>query len=681
MSLNKNRQIRLYLLTIALIGGIVFVVFVLANALTTRQNAKLIQEMQDREFPIIETLTDLKQDTEKLRKTLEDAIAFENDFLITEGLDQSKHVQQRIEKLKTLYGTPTDNIIAIEDALTVYTKQATKLARSLVETTDNLDEFSVNAQLTNLSFEQLHNTIHSQLERQQQHYADQLILLNENLRDSTLTATGIGLLLLTLLFAFTYFITGKIMSAVKRADTLREAFLTTISHELRTPLTGIYGALNLINDAKTIRERQELIVLGQTASRTMNKLVDDIILFAELMSGQNRVINSEFDLSQSLEEVIKLTRAQCEEKGLIFECTIEVGKIDSDERKITRTLGHLLENAVKYTEQGHVRLHIFEKNPHTPASFSSSAENTKNAAGAPDRRKTTIVMVVEDTGPGIESNYLAHIFSPFEQGDSAWNRTHQGMGLGLPMSHLLITSLKGKLSIANRQEIVGAHAQVSLPCIAVEQNQNIPRIQSANNNGASNSSIAPEAADQTLPGSTEPVGSLGVDTSIAELLPEASSPADAATTETKPADNTHLVDNTLSQLPGGNAVIHPRTINALIVEDNKTNQMILQMILKKQNIETKIANNGAEAVDLVVSESFDIIFMDCQMPVMDGFEATERIRNLKAPQHVIPIIAVTANTRDTDKERCFAVGMDDFLEKPVNLSNIQRTLNKHLNRA
>lgn len=632
-------------MTIALIGGFVFVVFVIANALATRENARVIQAMQEREFPIIENLTNLKQEAVKLRKTLEDAIAYENDFLIMEGLEQSRLLQERINKLKILQTKNIQSIETIEDALASYTQQAAKLAEYLVEATSNLDELSDNAQQTNQAFEHLHATIHQQLAQQQKRYADQLILLNANLRDSTLTAAGIGFLLLIILFGFTYFIMGKIMSAVKRADTLREAFLTTISHELRTPLTGIYGTLNLLNDASTDAEREKLIALGQTASRSMNKLVDDIILFAELMSGQNHVINGEFNIAQSLGEAIKLTQAQCEEKGLIFECKIEVGLINSDERKITRTLRHLLENAVKYTEQGHVRVHIFEKDSEVPSAKSTADAPQTIPMAVEGARHATLVAVVEDTGPGIKDNYLANIFSPFEQGDSAWNRTHQGMGLGLPMSHLLINSLQGRLDIWNRKDLSGVHAEVAVPCLILDSAE----------------TTLNDKAQPTVPPDSERPTALGHEGHNTSTSTQTSEP--------------------VSTIAGANAVVHPRSVNALIVEDNKTSQLILQMILKKQNVNTQIANNGSEALDLIKAHRFDIVFMDCQMPVMDGFEATEKIRNLKTPQHVIPIIAVTANTRDTDKQKCFAVGMDDFLEKPVNLSNIERTLEKHLNKT
>ena len=119
-------------------------------------------------------------------------------------------------------------------------------------------------------------------------------------------------------------------------------------------------------------------------------------------------------------------------------------------------------------------------------------------------------------------------------------------------------------------------------------------------------------------------------------------------------------------------------IKLLIVEDNPTNQLVIKGLLKKMGYQFKAAENGLEALEILSKEKFDLILMDCQMPIMDGFEATEKIRAADQPYHNIPIIAVTANTSSDDRERCYQVGMCDFLEKPVKREKLKVSIEAQL---
>ena len=122
----------------------------------------------------------------------------------------------------------------------------------------------------------------------------------------------------------------------------------------------------------------------------------------------------------------------------------------------------------------------------------------------------------------------------------------------------------------------------------------------------------------------------------------------------------------------------PHSPSVLIVEDNKVNQVILNKLVKKMNCTTLLAENGKEGVEQVCNNNIDIILMDCQMPIMDGFEATEAIRKLENSKSKIPIVAVTANARDADKARCFEVGMNGFLGKPVDFRSVKQAIEDHL---
>lgn len=650
--LNQNRAISLYMATIALIGTVVFIVFFLANMFATQQNAALIEEMQNREFPMISTLIDLREDAATLKRSLSEAITFENEFLISESQENARILKARIARLIELNGTPMPYTDKMETALAEYTNQASILATSLISSTESLDQFTQQAEKTNQAFDRLQEAIDAHLEFQQEAYANQLVAVNTNLGKTTTTATLIGLLLLATLFGFTAIITRKILSAVKRADTLKEVFLTTISHELRTPLTGIFGAFNLLATTPGEADQQELIALGQTASRAMNKIVDDIILFAELMSGQNTVIESEFSVQTALSEILKLTEAKCQEKGLSFEYNIPEATLKTDERKLTRSLGHLLENAVKYTEQGTVKLTI-HRIPVT---------KKQSRTGEDDPQRDLLQAIVEDSGPGIEPHYLSHIFLPFEQGDSNWNRQHQGMGLGLPMSHLMITNLSGDLTITNRQESHGVRAEIRIPCHFTE-------------------TVTIEVTTQA-----------DVGVGIQNPLPTAVSlPSTVTKDESCQAADNHTCQkshqNTRRRNTGQdepipssnkNTISHVRTPQALVIEGNKTNQFILQMILRKLNISSVLANDASTGLGLLTQRPFDIVFIDCQLPDLKEFDINQQIRKRPTPYGTLPIIGLTTKARGADTRSYLAEGMNGVIVKPVNLNTVKKSLAEHI---
>ncbi|MEJ2681983.1 MAG: response regulator, partial [Gammaproteobacteria bacterium] len=333
--------------------------------------------------------------------------------------------------------------------------------------------------------------------------------------------------------------------------------------------------------------------IAYTSAHTMTKTVNDIILFSELMSGDPTMMLSRFNLRSAIETLLASVQNKCNEKSIALHTTFTIprSEIVCDERKLIRAISHLLDNAIKYSDQGTVSLNV-------------------SAAPSPDApHQSQLYIRIEDEGPGIDDSLFENLFLPFAQGNSAWNRKFQGIGLGLAMSHMIMSSLGGTLSVSNRQNASGVIALATVPCTFIEK-----------------------------------------DTSKIE-------------------NDALMADTESTQAP-------PRY--ALIVEDNITNQIILKKLLENIGLITSIAQNGEEAIKQVRENYYDIVFMDCQMPVMDGFEATKAIRQLQTQNKRTPIIAITANTRDADKAKCLEVGMDDFLEKPINLPHIELTVNKYL---
>lgn len=220
---------------------------------------------------------------------------------------------------------------------------------------------------------------------------------------------------------------------------------------------------------------------------------------------------------------------------------------------------------------------------------------------------------ITDTGPGVPEQFISEMFKPFKQLDGSFTRAHGGLGIGLSMCKRIADALKGSLNFKNRQE-GGAVASFSIP----------------------------------VKESMEP-------------LKEAPSPAEI---------RAHRDEQKVVQLK------LPKQLNVLVAEDNKVNQMIIKGYLNKLGCNVVTANNGKEAVEKLEDLDIDVILMDCQMPVLDGFQATELIRDMPSGKAQTPIIAVTANALESDRMRCFDAGMDAYLSKPVDLVNLRRVVHE-----
>ena len=230
-----------------------------------------------------------------------------------------------------------------------------------------------------------------------------------------------------------------------------------------------------------------------------------------------------------------------------------------------------------------------------------------------------IAFTITDTGPGVPEQFLADIFNPFQQVDGSFSRRHGGLGIGLAICKRIADAMRGTLTFNNRDE-GGAVASFSLPAKI----------------------------------SAEPLH-----------LPE---PVDVTRDTTKPPKSGELI-----------SLMFEEPLTILVAEDNKVNQMVIKGYLNKLGCEVITANHGREALNLLETNEVDLILMDCQMPVMDGFEATRRIRELKGSKATTPIIAVTANAMDADRERCLTVGMNNYIKKPVEIGKLRRMIDEQMN--
>jgi len=367
---------------------------------------------------------------------------------------------------------------------------------------------------------------------------------------------------------------------------LKDEFLATISHEFRTPLNGILGSLELVQ-----QETNNIsIKTAKGSADEMLNLVDQVLSYTELQSGNFIIKSAAINLPNLLNKLNDNFSSLCAEKGIDF--SIENNPrnpqvIIADKKRLMQALNPILDNAIKFTDNGHINLAVQIKYVNNQYLLS---------------------LQIEDSGIGIAENKREDILEAFTQGDGSFSRKFGGLGIGLSLVKALCTQLGGTIHISS-EENYGTLVELSFP---IEVPHQAPR---------HNETIEPNSEPKRI----------------------------------------------------------KEQARILIVEDNHINQVVLKTMLQRLNLETFTADHGAKALAILKQtqaegKNIDLILMDCQMPIMDGFDATRHIRNSGESYANVPIIAVTANALSSDKERCLQCGMNDYLSKPFQLDDIRGKL-------
>lgn len=366
----------------------------------------------------------------------------------------------------------------------------------------------------------------------------------------------------------------KARLAEKQANEAKSEFLAIMSHEIRTPLNGMMGTLSLIDDHKLTPEEKGFLQTARHSSDLLLTVINDILDYSKIESGKFTLAQTPMDLQNLVQNAETVYAPLIKEKGLHF--VLDTSGIEhrwmlGDTTRIAQIINNYMNNAIKFTQEGEIRLTI-----------------RAQANGLVD-------LAVSDTGLGIQAEDVAKLFQDFTQVYQGSNRQFGGTGLGLVICRKLAELMGGSVSVDSE------YGQGS--------------------------------------------------TFFAQLKLEPIS--EAAFHESEEQTASEMAQHQTKALRG----------KILLVEDNKVNQMVAQKLLEKAGHEVMIANNGQEALDKVDEQAaFDMILMDCQMPVMDGFEATRKIR--EKGWRELPIIALTANAQSSDREACFLAGTDDFISKP-----------------
>ncbi|MHC5350250.1 response regulator [Metapseudomonas furukawaii] len=463
----------------------------------------------------------------------------------------------------------------------------------------------------------------------------------------------------------------------------RAAFLANMSHEIRTPLNGLLGMLDLALDGPLGAEQRRQLQIAHDSGSVLVELLNDILDLSKFEAGQLELEQIPFDLGTLLEDTANLL-SQNAAPGVELSCLIDPrlpSRVIGDPTRVRQVVSNLLSNALKFTRFGRVDL---------------------RAAPSPGG----VLITVRDTGIGISADALPKLFQPFSQASAGITRQFGGTGLGLALTRHLCEAMQGQLDVKS-QEGVGSLFSAELPL--VEQAPPEPRppltgkviaLCSAKSGLAEllgtwlpfwglaferrdkDGELAGLEADLLISDSADCLENLRrhVDAPIVLVTGYGSFlPAPRAATLTplhqlaRPVSRGALYQalrRVLLKLPeeapaSPAATTEPgqRQGRVLLVEDNAVNQLVARGMLSKLGCEVLLANHGAEALARLEQTAVDLVLMDCNMPVMDGYEATRRIRQSgRWPD--LPVIALTANALPDERERCRAAGMNDYLAKP-----------------